>query len=92
MASTIIHTRMDSKLKKSAEDVLKELGLTSAEAIRMFFAQIANKRRIPFALNLEVDDVPENYIEIKDSEELAKLIGLSSDEVRSSQKRKKATK
>lgn len=85
MASTIIHTRIDSRLKKQAEEILKALGMTSAEAIRMFFAQIANKKRIPFGLDLATDDIPENYIEIKDENEFAKLIGLSSNEIRSSQ-------
>ncbi len=92
MASTIIHTRIDSQLKKKTDEILKALGMTSAEAIRMFFAQIANKKRIPFGLDLENDDTPENYIEIKDEKEFAKLIGLSSDEIRSSQSGSKGHK
>lgn len=36
----IINTRIEPKLKSEAEHILHKLGLTSAEAIRLFYKQI----------------------------------------------------
>ena len=74
--STMVHARMDPKLKKAVEKILKRLGISFAEAIRMYFAQIANRKAIPFTLDLETDDVQENYIRVKDEAHLKRLIGL----------------
>lgn len=76
-ASAMIHARIDPKLKQEAESILKRLGITSAEAIRMYYAQIANKKAIPFRLDLEEGDLEENYTKVEDETHLKSLIGLN---------------
>jgi DNA-damage-inducible protein J len=47
-----IRARVEPKLKRDAEAVLKKLGLTSSEAITLFFTQITLTRGLPFPLRL----------------------------------------
>ena len=47
---------MDVQLKRDSEDILRQLGLSQTEAIRMFFAQIVRRRGLPFQVVLETDD------------------------------------
>ena len=74
--TTLIHARIEPSLKEAAEKILKELGMTAAEAIRMLYAQIARKRGIPFGLDLESEDTPEYYTEVKNDAQLKELIGI----------------
>lgn len=76
MSSTIIHTRMSRQLKNEVEAILKKLGLTPSEAIRLYFAQIAHKKCIPFSLDLEKYDVEEEYLSVNDADDLKQLIEL----------------
>ncbi len=76
MSSTIIHTRMKAQLKKEVEKVLSQLGLTMSEAIRLYFAQIAHKKAIPFSIDLELDDKKENYIRVENVNDLKTLMNL----------------
>jgi len=76
-ASARVHARMDPELKKRVEAILERLGISSAEAIRMYYAQIANKKAIPFHLNLEEDDQEENYTKVKSEAHLKDLIGFN---------------
>jgi DNA-damage-inducible protein J len=48
MSDTIIQVRVDSELKKHAEDVLLAMGLKTSEAIRMFLQQTINNQALPF--------------------------------------------
>ncbi|MCP4371982.1 MAG: type II toxin-antitoxin system antitoxin, RelB/DinJ family, partial [Deltaproteobacteria bacterium] len=41
--SAIIHARIEPRTKKKAEDVLKKLGMSPTEAIRIFYTQICLK-------------------------------------------------
>ena len=72
----LIHVRMEPKLKKDAENVLRQLGITPAEAIRMYFAQIILHNGMPFPVDLETNDTPDQYVRVKDDAHLKQLIGL----------------
>lgn len=74
--TALIHARIEPSLKKAAEEILKELGISSTEAIRMLYAQIARKKGIPFTLDLENEDVPANYTKVKNGEHLKELMGM----------------
>jgi DNA-damage-inducible protein J len=52
MKTTVIHTRIDADLKIGAENVLKQLGLSSSEAVRMFYRQIELNQGIPFDVKI----------------------------------------
>jgi DNA-damage-inducible protein J len=44
----MIHARIDPKLKKSAEAVFSKIGLSTADAIRLFLTQVEIYRGLPF--------------------------------------------
>lgn len=50
--SNRITTRIDGRLKKNAVKVFDRLGLTEAEAIRLFYAQVELYQGIPFPLHI----------------------------------------
>jgi DNA-damage-inducible protein J len=43
-----IRARVDPKTKADAEAVLKKLGMTASDAIRVFYKQVALQKRLPF--------------------------------------------
>ena len=47
-----INTRIDPKLKDKAESIIHKVGLTSAEAVRIFYTQICLNRGIPFEVKI----------------------------------------
>ena len=44
----MVHARIDPKLKKSAERVFSDLGLSTTEAIRLFLRQVELHEGLPF--------------------------------------------
>ncbi len=48
MKTAIIHARIESQAKQKAEVVLRKLGLTPTEAIRIFYRQISLRGGLPF--------------------------------------------
>ncbi|MFI3242609.1 MAG: type II toxin-antitoxin system RelB/DinJ family antitoxin [Alphaproteobacteria bacterium] len=46
--NTVIQTRIDSQTKQNAEAILKRLGLTLNDGIRMFVNQVTLNKGIPF--------------------------------------------
>lgn len=45
-----IRARVDAQLKAEAEAVLSELGLSSSDAIRLFYTQVILRQGLPFAV------------------------------------------
>ena len=43
-----IRAQVDAQLKADAEAVLSELGLSSSDAIRLFYRQVTLRRGLPF--------------------------------------------
>ena len=53
MAKTaVISARIDPELKQNAESVFKELGLTTAQAITLFYRQVDLQHGLPFSVKL----------------------------------------
>ena len=50
MKTAVIHARIEPQVKRQAEGVLHELGLSPTEAIRIFYRQITLRLGIPFAV------------------------------------------
>ncbi len=48
--TAMITARIDPELKRETEKVLKELGLTTSQAITLFFNQISLRKALPFAV------------------------------------------
>ncbi len=49
---TTVRARIDEALKTEAEDVLRQLGLTTSQAINLYFSQIVLRRGMPFDVRL----------------------------------------
>jgi len=47
-----INTRIEPKLKTRAETILRKVGLTSAEAVRLFYMQVCLNNGLPFEVKI----------------------------------------
>jgi len=52
MSKVIVKASIDNRLKSEVENTLGNLGLTTAEAIRLFFIQIRLQKGIPFEIKI----------------------------------------
>jgi DNA-damage-inducible protein J len=50
--SATITVRLDPQVKKNAEVVLKALGLTTSQAVNLFFTQVSLHKGIPFDVHI----------------------------------------
>ncbi|TGL16309.1 type II toxin-antitoxin system RelB/DinJ family antitoxin [Leptospira meyeri] len=86
MAKTaMIRARVEDNLKKDVENILERLGLSTSEAINIFYHQIKLTRGIPFAVKmpnkitkktLESTDKNENLKTFKSKKELFENLGI----------------
>ena len=53
--TAVISARIDPKLKHEAEEVFRELGLTTTQAITLFYKQVELERGLPFAVRVPND-------------------------------------
>lgn len=51
-----INARIEPSLKQQAEMILHNVGLSTAEAIRIFYTQICLKKGLPFEVKLQNDE------------------------------------
>lgn len=49
----MVRARMSPALKRAAEAVMQELGLTASEAITLFYTQLALRRKLPLDLTAD---------------------------------------
>ncbi|HLB56051.1 MAG TPA: type II toxin-antitoxin system RelB/DinJ family antitoxin [Coxiellaceae bacterium] len=47
-----VNARIEPKLKANAEHILHEVGLSSAEAVRLFYKQICLHKGLPFSVSI----------------------------------------
>ncbi len=50
--TTMIHARIEPRLKRSVEKVLAEVGVTTTEAIRIFLKQVELHGGLPFPVSI----------------------------------------
>lgn len=86
MKTAAINARIAPELKDDVESILSRLGITTTQAITMYFEQIKMKRGLPFSVTLpdedalqppklETHDWPEGYFEslaAKEGEDLVR--------------------
>ncbi len=60
--TTTITVRLDPMVKRNAQDVFKELGLTTTQAISLFLNQVSIQKGMPFELRIP-NDVTRQAIE-----------------------------
>lgn len=52
MKTAMVHARIEPATKRSAEGVLRRLGISPTEAIRIFYRQITMRKGLPFAVHV----------------------------------------
>ena len=50
--TAVVSARIDSDLKRSAEQVFKEMGLSAAQAIRLFYREVDRQHSLPFRVKI----------------------------------------
>lgn len=63
--TTIVQARIDPKLKKKGDNILKAVGITPSQAVNAMYAQIVMKHGLPFELKIPNQ---ETLAAIKESE------------------------
>ena len=86
MAKTaMIRARTSPDLKSEVEGILKKLGLTTTEAINLFFSQVKLHKGIPFEVRipnkttlktLKKTDKGKELVKCKDADDMFKKLGI----------------
>jgi len=63
-----VRARVDESLKFNAEHILKEIGLTTSQAINIFLKKVVSEHGIPFELKVPSDRLKIAIDEVKNSE------------------------
>ena len=81
----IVQARVEASLKSEVESIFKELGLTTTEAINLFYSQVKQEKRLPFQVKitnkktakvLKESEQGKNIIRCKDKEDFFKKLGF----------------
>ena len=70
MKTSIINARVRPELKGDVEQILSKLGISTTQAITMFFEQIRINRGIPFSLQLPNDETIEAMQDARNNHDL----------------------
>ncbi len=86
MAKTaMIRARTSPDLKSEVEGILKKLGLTTTEAINLFFSQVKLHKGIPFEIRIpnkttlktfKKTDEGKEIVKCKDADDMFKKLGI----------------
>lgn len=52
MKTSVVHARIEPQTKRKAEGVLRKLGLSPTEAIRIFYRQVSLRGGLPFPVEI----------------------------------------
>jgi len=82
---TTVRAKMEPELKRKVESVFSRLGLTTTEAITLFYRQVELNKGLPFEVKIpnrltvktfRETDTGKNLKEFKDAEELFRDLGI----------------
>jgi DNA-damage-inducible protein J len=86
MAKTsVIRARIEPELKNEVEDIFDKLGLSTTEAVTLFYHQVKLRRGLPFEVAIPNDitaqtfqdtDADKNIIRCEDKEDLFEQLEL----------------
>ncbi|MDJ0601389.1 MAG: type II toxin-antitoxin system RelB/DinJ family antitoxin [Crocosphaera sp.] len=76
---SIIKADIESQLKASAEAIFKELGLTTSEAITLFYQQVSLQKDLTFLVNIPNEITETTFNKTDNQEEL--VICESADDM-----------
>lgn len=75
----VYQVRLDSQEKKQAFAVFKQLGMTPAQAVRLFFKQVVLTKSIPFTIENQNIDM-EQLLKLKNTKRTENTQKLALDE------------
>jgi len=81
MKTAIINARVKPDLKNEVEQILSRLGITTTQAITMYFEQIKMNKGIPFQLKIPNDETVQA---MKDARANSSLEEVSLDQLKES--------
>jgi len=73
MKEATVRSRLNPKLKEQAEIVLSSIGMTSSEAIRLFYKQIAIRKEFPLELKVPNQETIKSFEEPHEAVSLGEL-------------------
>jgi DNA-damage-inducible protein J len=86
MARTaMINARTERELKKEVEVILKSLGISTTEAINIFFRQVKLRRGLPFPVEIPNEETlivlheseeGKGLVECKDADDMFERLGV----------------
>ncbi len=50
--TTMVHVRLDEKIKAQATETLAAMGLTVSDAVRVFLTRVAAEQQMPFSIKV----------------------------------------
>lgn len=74
-----ITLRIEGDLKADAEQIFRQLGLSTTEAIKIFLSAVRNRRGIPFPVQLEERRAPEAPVTVGRKAAIDAIIGKYAD-------------
>ncbi len=81
MKTAIINARVKPDLKNEVEQILSQLGITTTQAITMYFEQIKMTKGIPFQLKIPND---ETFQAMKDARANKNMEDVTLDQLKQS--------
>ena len=83
--SAMVRARIEPDLKKHAEDIFQNLGMTVTQAITIFYKQVEMRNGLPFNVSIpneetintfEATDTDDDLVICKDAEDMFKKLGI----------------
>jgi len=83
--TTTVRARIEPRLKKEAEHVLGDLGLSATQAITLFYRQVTLRKGLPFDVvipnattrrTFKSTDAGKGLVVCKDAEDMFKKLGI----------------
>jgi len=78
MKTSVVHARIEPETKQKAEGVLRKLGLTPTEAIRIFYRQISLRGGLPFPVEIPNELTVSTLVKSRRGEEVQEFDSLEA--------------
>ena len=78
MKSSVIHARIEPETKEKAEHILRRLGISPTEAIRIFYNQICLGNGLPFPVAIPNQCTAETLEKSRRGEEVEEFASLDA--------------
>jgi len=73
MKTTMIHARIEPALKQEAEAILKQLGLSTTQAVTLFLQQVKMRKGLPFEVKIPSNETAQAMRDVIAGKNLEKI-------------------